>query len=105
MNNGALVYHLKVLERESYIKSRSLGLYRRFYPFGFKVETDEHVPIQDIIVSIVQENPGIGQREIAETLGVPRSTVNYQCNMLVRSGEIRSEKMGRKKRYWPEENT
>ena len=45
------------------------------------------------------------QREIAEALGVPRSTVNYQCNMLVRSRELRSEKMGRKKRYWPEENT
>jgi len=104
LNNGALAYHLRVLERESYIKSRTIGLFRRFYPFGFRVETQDFVPIQDLLVATVRSSPGIGQKEMARAIGVPLSTVNYQCNMLVRSGEIRSEKMGRKKRYWPEED-
>jgi predicted transcriptional regulator len=100
LNNGALAYHLKVLEREEYVKGRSFGMYRRFFPFGFKIKIERYVSIQELITGLVDNKPGLGQKDMAKTLGVPRSTVNYHCNLLVRSGKIRSSKKGRKKRYY-----
>jgi DNA-binding transcriptional ArsR family regulator len=32
LNNGSIVYHLTVLERQELIKSERVGLYKRFYP-------------------------------------------------------------------------
>jgi predicted transcriptional regulator len=101
LNNGALAYHLKVLEREGYIGSRSFGMYKRFFPSGYKIPESDFVSIQELLVRLVTERPGIGLRDMASELGVARSTINYHCNLLVRSGRIEYRKLGPKKSYWP----
>jgi len=101
LNNGALAYHLKVLEREGYIGSRSFGMYKRFFPSGYRIPEDDFVSIQELLGKLVTERPGIGQRDMASELGVARSTVNYHCNLLVSAGRIEHRKMGPKKSYWP----
>jgi DNA-binding MarR family transcriptional regulator len=96
LGNGTAAYHLKTLEREGFIVSRSDGFLRRFYPAGRALleippKLDK---VQRIILETVQENEGLGQRKIARLLKLPPSTVNRQINTLVKMGLLRLEMHG-----------
>jgi uncharacterized membrane protein/DNA-binding MarR family transcriptional regulator len=98
MKNGTLVYHLQTLEREEYIKSASDGRYKRFYPAGMKVPdepTRKLNKIQEIILRLIGESPGISQKEIAEEIGLSSATINYHINVMIKAKVIRLEKIGR----------
>ena len=99
LNTGTLTYHLKVLEQRNYIKSRSVGMYKRFYPYDMKVETGPHRDIQELILQKLAYNPGMSQRELAEDLGIHVSTVNYHVNIMVGAGILRSSRSGSVNRY------
>ncbi|MGA1821696.1 MAG: PKD domain-containing protein, partial [Thermoplasmatota archaeon] len=99
LNSGTLTYHLSVLERREFIKSRSDGRFRRFYPFEMRVEQGPHRDIQELILAYLANNPGISQREIANALNIHVSTVNYHVNMMVGAGLLRSSKEGRIQLY------
>jgi uncharacterized membrane protein/DNA-binding MarR family transcriptional regulator len=98
MKNGTLVYHLQTLEREEYIKSVSDGRYKRFYPAGMKIPDEPSRRlnrIQEIILKLIGENPGISQKEIAEEIGLSSATINYHVNVMIKGDFIRKEKVGR----------
>ena len=98
LKNGTLVYHLQTLEREEYIKSASDGRFKRFYPAGMKVP---EAPlrrlnkIQEIILELITERPGISQKEIAEDIGLSGATINYHINVMLKVNAIKVEKVGR----------
>jgi PKD repeat protein/DNA-binding MarR family transcriptional regulator len=102
LKNGALAYHLRVLEQNEYIVSKEDGFYKRFYPYGTKIKKGKHKRIQIIIMELIMENPEITQKRIAEELGIDRSTVNYHIKILLAMGVIRSEKRGKIKVYFYE---
>lgn len=99
LSNGSLTYHLKVLETENYIKSRTDGMCKRFYPVGMKITKDQPNNIQELILRKISEKPSITQKELAQLIGIDVSTVNYHINMMTGAGIIRSEKIGRTKHY------
>ena len=102
MNNGLLVYHLEVLHREGLLRSRSEGMYRRFYT------TDTQPPpilengtteAQLRVLKAIQEMPGITQKELSRFLGLRQSTLAYQIDRLTAMGYVAAEKQGRKVHY------
>ncbi|WP_455392308.1 winged helix-turn-helix transcriptional regulator [[Eubacterium] cellulosolvens] len=92
LRNGTAMHHLRILEREGYIKSKKTGKFRRYYILGTKASGFNE--IQDRIISKVQEEPGISQSEIARELSLSRQLVNYHMQDLVTSDVIYLEKLG-----------
>lgn len=83
---GECQYHVRVLEREGYVKSKRAGKYTRYYLTGQKVS--EHSKIQEQILSKVREKEGLSQSEIAVELGTSKQVVNYNIKHLLKKGEI-----------------
>jgi predicted transcriptional regulator len=92
LTNGSLAHHLKTLEREEFIKSRKFGLYRRFYPKNMRIPDDGDFHMNNVqknIVTVIGENPGISQKEIAKAMNVTPPTVNYHIGILASAKMIR----------------
>ena len=83
---GECQYHIRVLEREGYIKSKRTGKYTRYYLVGQKAS--EVSKIQEQILVTIKEKEGLSQTEIAEELGVSRQVVNYNIKPLVKDGYV-----------------
>jgi predicted transcriptional regulator len=99
LTNGSLAHHLKTLEREDFIKSRKFGLYRRFYPKHMNIPEDGDFrmnPIQRHIVDVIDENPGISQKEIAMEMNITPPTVNYHIGILASAKMIHVVRQGRR---------
>ena len=96
MGNGKAAHHLNTLEREGYIKSRSDGRFKRFYPAEMKFigAPPRLTKIQKIIIETLQESEGLSQRDIARVLEMPFSTANRQLKKLAGMGLVRLEKHG-----------
>ena len=99
LKNGTLAYHLRTLERESFVFSRMDGIFRRFYPSGLdpsrvrlrSAVTETHRRIMELI----DGNPGITPKELAERLGASHQVASYHVRLLARRGRIRLEQKGR----------
>ena len=93
--NGTLAHHLHILERERVIKSVRYGKYRRFFPMGMMVSRKAYpTELEQEILEVVKDRPGINQKTIAKQVQKSKSTVNYHINKLRRSNKIRTEKSG-----------
>ncbi|MBM4247901.1 MAG: winged helix-turn-helix transcriptional regulator [Euryarchaeota archaeon] len=109
LKNGTLVYHLKTLEREEFIKSVADGRFKRFYPREMKVpEPSEELVlrmnhIQHEILKIIRENPGISQKEIARRIGLSTPTVHYHINIMMSARVINVRRVGRETQCFVEE--
>jgi len=84
LKNGTLAHHLYTLEKENLIRSHRDGLYRRFYPAGFKIDDSplDLTPIQRRILETISHRPGVTQKEISEELALSTSTVNYNIKVI-----------------------
>jgi uncharacterized repeat protein (TIGR01451 family) len=95
LTNGTLAYHLRVLERERIVRSKKDGKFRRFYPYEMRVsENGEPTEMQQTILAIIDETPGINQKDIAGFLGVTQPTVNYHIERLKEMGHVRVVRKG-----------
>jgi len=106
LNNGTLAYHIRVLEREGIVKSRSDGIYKRFYPADMKVPENDGTrltEIQKIILKRIKETPSISQKEMSRLVGVSPSTINYHIDILKSAGLVRSERRGMRIGYFLED--
>ncbi len=92
LKTGTVSHHLRILEREGYIKSKKAGKFRRYYVVGTKATGFNQ--IQDRIVEKVQEQPGISQSDIGRELQLSRQLVNYHMKELVSQDVIKLEKIG-----------
>ncbi len=104
ITNGTLSHHLYTMEKMGLIKSRTEGLrYKAFYITGMKFPEEEKFRLTDLqvdIIKLIEDHPGIFQKEVAKTLEKPQQTVNYNIKMLERVGKVRLEKEGRLKRCY-----
>lgn len=106
LKNGTLVHHLRTLERGRYIKSKKDGKFKRFYPWGTKVqERDPNylTPIQSDIVDIIKSQPGVSQASIAHLMSKSRQSINYQIKVLADAGLINVVKHGISTRCYEKE--
>jgi predicted transcriptional regulator len=97
LHNGVGAYHLKVLEREGYIKSVRDGIYKRFYPRNMRIpEKRLHLSrIQRDVLGEIQKHPGISQKQIARLLDESKQVINYNVKILENASLIRVERYGR----------
>ena len=101
---GVLTYHLNCLEKGQYIKSRQDGMFRRFYIHGSITEVRFSLShIQEAVLTVIKENKGISQSEIAEKIGVSRRVINYHVKILDQAGIIFMESHGRESNCYPTE--
>lgn len=105
LSNGTLSYHLRVLESQEYIWSRSDGMYRRYYPSEIPKSRDMRRlsgnETQNTILKIIDKEPGISLKEIAKIMKTSHQVVSYHINMLTREGRIHVKKCGKKKICYP----
>ena len=104
VGNGTLAYHLSVLEREGFVKSKREKFHKQFYPtklpakFG---ELEEKYPqgeeietgiklsnLQEKIIALIKSKPGITQSNIVSELDIPKQTVSYNIKTLARHDVI-----------------
>ena len=102
VTNGALSYHLRVLERESYIRSRMDGIFKRFYPADMKLPTTQRniSSFQEVILTIVKNNQGLSQKDIAKRIGASSQVINYHIKILEGSELIRVDRTRRKSKVY-----
>lgn len=101
LNNGTLAYHLRKLEREEFIKSVRDGMYKRFYPVGLKIPKREIKlsAMQERILDIIRQHPGISQKEVAGEVGISAPAVIYHIGVLAGAKLVRSDKVGSRMEY------
>lgn len=100
--NGALLHHLRTLERSGEIKAIRDGMRVRYYPrVAGVVYNVPATPDQQRIDAIVRARPGINQQELANVLGWNRLAVHRRSKHMIRSGRLRAERQGRMVQYFP----
>jgi len=102
VTNGALSYHLRVLEREGYIRSRFDGMYKRFYPSEMKLPRSSRQisSFQEVILTIVKNNQGLSQKDIAKRIGVSSQVINYHIKLLEDADLIKVDRTRRRSRVY-----
>jgi uncharacterized membrane protein/predicted transcriptional regulator len=96
VTNGALAYHLRVLEKAGLIRAQRDGMYKRFYPMGVKIPKRRRLSIfQEAVVKAVRDNPEVSQKRVAELLGVSNQVVNYHVKQLEDSGVLKVDRTAR----------
>ena len=106
VTNGTLAHHLRTLEVQGFIKSARDGVFKRFYPLEMQIPRDRGIRLSDLqhhILTLIRNEGGPTQQEIARRLGVSQQTVSYNIRALGREGLVRMEKFGRAKRYFASE--
>jgi len=106
LNIGTATYHLEVLSRSGLVTSRQDGIYKRFYPTNVPIPPSNGGGISEVqqrVLVVIKESPGITQKEIARLFGVRQSTLNYQVTRLEEKGLITAEKRGRSVHYFPKQ--
>jgi len=91
IKNGTLSHHLMKLEKEGLIRSKKIGIFRRFYPSGGDIPKD----LEERIIDVILDNPGISQSSVAKELDITRQVANYHINSLKRRGRLIVRKSGR----------
>ncbi len=105
MANGKLTYHLSVLEREEFVRSRTkgIGLKKKFYPWNMVIpeeDTTSPTSIRDKILDTIQRSPGICQAELANSAGTSQQLVYYHLRRLEKDRVVIKRKLGRRSRYF-----
>lgn len=87
---GVLSFHLRVLEREGYVRVSREWTRRRYYPEGIappaSVSTTEQA-----IEALLSRDPGMSASAVAHALGISRQLARYHLKRLERQGWLRAE--------------
>lgn len=105
---GHLAWHLDILDTYKIITKQRVGQYLTYYAFLHENPLSKLDPkLQKSqttleILQIIRENPGIHQNEIAKVIGLKHNTVMYHLRKLQEAHVLRTEKDGRKQRFFIE---
>lgn len=91
IKNGTLSHHLMKLEKEGLIRSKKMGIFRKFFPANGEVPKD----LEEKIMDVVLDNPGISQSMVARSLDITRQVANYHINSLKKKGMVIVKRAGR----------
>ena len=101
MGNGSISYHLQVLEKLGYVKSRKAGNRRFLYPAGYRgLERVVFPRREQELYDMIIKNSGCSQAELADALGVASPTVSHHLRSLLDKGLVRKEKENRNTRIY-----
>lgn len=106
-SEGTLHYHLGYLQRKEIIRKEMRKGNRCYYCNGQKVEADVKLPsshnfnrLQKQILVMVEEEPGINQKELCLKTRTNRFLLSYHMKGLIQLGFISKEREGRNIRYY-----
>ena len=106
-SESTLQYHLGYLQRKDIIKKEMKKGNRCYYCRGQRVEADEQLlsqehinRLQKLILEVVEEVPGINQKELSIRTRTNRFLLSYHMNRLIELGYISKEREGRNIRYF-----
>ncbi|HLF05784.1 MAG TPA: helix-turn-helix domain-containing protein, partial [Thermoplasmata archaeon] len=105
IGNGNLAYHLRVLEREGFVRAERQGRWKLLYPVtappagrGIILSLPQRQ-----VLDAVAASPGLSESALRERLGVNKRTLAYHLRGLVVLGLVREEGWGSAKRFLPGE--
>jgi DNA-binding transcriptional ArsR family regulator len=103
---GDTQYHLSVLEKKGYVKSRKLGKHRHYYPMSVNSGQDELIlallrqgTTRDILVYLI-ENIGPTQSDLSNFKRFSTPTIYWHMKKLISSGVVVGFKEGNVIRYY-----
>jgi DNA-binding MarR family transcriptional regulator len=91
---GTAEYHLRILEREGFIRARKCGKFIRYYPY--EMSTSPYTPVQQKILNSLAIEPEQSQTDLADKVGVSKQVVNYNIKQLREFGVLEESKQGTK---------
>ena len=91
IKNGTLSHHLTKLEKEGLVRSKKIGMYRKYFPSNGVIPKD----LEERIEEEVYANPGISQSMVAKKLDITRQVANYHINSLKRRDHLIVRRDGR----------
>jgi len=101
LHMGVLTHHINMLEQQQFIKSIQDGMYRRFYPYNFNVETTMILSdIQSTILKAIQITPGVSQTGLGKKLNINRKLIHYHIKILTDAGFVFNEADGRESKLY-----
>ena len=103
---GDTQYHLSVLEKKGYVKSRKVGKHRHYYPMSVNSGRDELMLVflkqavtRDILVYLI-ENIGATQSDLSNFKHFSTPTIYWYMKRLINSGLVVGVKEGNVIRYY-----
>lgn len=102
LGNGQLTQHLRKLENAGYIKSKTIGFNKCFFPHKYdfdKIHPEIYPEIQMKIMMFLATNPGQKHTDISKSLDVPDTTVRYHLNSLIKKNKVKIKPYGNKEYY------
>lgn len=94
LSNGALAFHLRVLQREGYVTAHKDWTQRRYYATG-RIPERATAGVADAVTGLLRASPGLALSEIARRLGVSRQLAAYHLRKLERERRVRRVDEGR----------
>lgn len=99
LGNGALVFHLQILEREGFVKSAKEWSKRRFWASANAGGPKSDVTAHDAVANLLAGEPGLSPSAVAQKLGISRQLARYHLKALERQGRVRAEGSGILQQY------
>lgn len=102
LTNGTVTYHLSMLERQEFIRSKQDGIYKRYFSNngGPPASEVEPMSLQLIIAKTIRENPGLTQKEIAKKVRSSKQLVSYHIRRMKKEGQLDTRRDGRTVRVY-----
>lgn len=103
LNDGALMHHVRILEREEKIYSKRVGKYKLFYVTSYRREpslSDYISPVQKRILELIYQNPGIVPKSLSGILDRSQTDISYHLTELSRNGYLEKKKKGKNIHYY-----
>lgn len=98
---GDLCHHLDYLKESGVVRSLPAGNKVKFY---LSRDWNEHPPAPSdpgaALLRLVREKPGVSHAELSDSIGVLRTTLDYQARLLLAARAIVVRKEGKDRRYW-----
>ena len=99
-------YWCNRLEKVALVRSRSLGLYKTYYPASIVGERRQYIlailqqKTPRTIVLYLMENSGASQKDITQHTGFAAATISWHMSRLIEIGIVYSSKEGKFVKYY-----
>lgn len=103
LNDGSLIHHIRILEREEKIYSKRVGKFKLFYVTSYRREpsiSDYISPIQKRILELIYKNPGIVPKTLSGILDRSQTDISYHLTELSRNGFLEKKRKGKNIQYY-----
>ncbi|MDP6156673.1 MAG: ArsR family transcriptional regulator [Candidatus Thermoplasmatota archaeon] len=104
VSQGTLTHHIRCLTEADLIVAKQQGNFKFYYPTWMKDQQKPITPVQEELMEIVKQQPGIEIKELAEKLGRESRTIRYHLDNLRDVDRVRSENIEKRTCWFLEED-